>query len=35
MRKLPFGKVAPVAMAKVGDGKVAGWFYRGSEEAVP
>jgi hypothetical protein len=30
-----FGKISSVAMAKVVAGKVAGWFYKGSEEPVP
>jgi hypothetical protein len=30
-----FGKLASAASAKVADGKVIGWFYQGSEEAVP
>jgi hypothetical protein len=30
-----FGKISSVAMAKVVGGKVAGWYYKGSEEAVP
>jgi hypothetical protein len=30
-----FGKISSAAMAKVVGGKVAGWFYKGSEEPVP
>jgi hypothetical protein len=30
-----FGKFSTTAVAKVVDGRVAGWFYKGSGEPVP